>query len=75
MNGTELVEVISADFGTTRHQADALATASVCKATSSVRAGGAVCVPGFGADELRLRRTREGCHRRTGAAVQVHASK
>ncbi len=75
MNRTELIEAISADAGITRHQADVAIDAFVYEVTSSVRLGDSVRVTGFGTFKLRTRRARKGRNPRTGAAVQVRASK
>ena len=75
MNKRELVEAVAADTGVGRSAAGAAVDAVLEALSSSLAAGESVTVPGFGTFEVRERAARTGRNPRTGAAIEIAASR
>jgi DNA-binding protein HU-beta len=75
MNKTDLVEVVVAETGVTKKQADAVISASLAAITSALKAGDKVQLIGFGTFEVKESAAREGRNPKTGETITIAASK
>ena len=75
MNKAGLIDAVAATSGLTKREAEAALDAVTYTVTSTVRSGEPVRIIGFGSFRPRDRRARKGRNPRTGASVQIKASK
>jgi len=75
MNKTELTAAIAEKAGISKKDAVAAVDAFVATVTNDLKAGGKVQLTGFGTFEVRERSARKGRDPRTGAEVEIAASK
>jgi len=75
MNKTDLVEVVVAETGVTKKQADEVITAALAAITSALKDGDKVSLIGFGTFEVKETAEREGRNPKTGEAIKIAASK
>jgi DNA-binding protein HU-beta len=75
MNKGELVDQVAAKASVTKKQADAVISAAVEAIMEAVSEGDKVTLVGFGSFESRDRKAREGRNPKTGAKMQIPATK
>ena len=75
MNKTDLVEVVVAETGVTKKQADEVISAALAAITSALKDGDKVQLIGFGTFEVKETAEREGRNPKTGEAIKIAASK
>ena len=75
MNKTDLVEVVVAETGVTKKQADEVITAAFAAITAALKDGDKVSLIGFGTFEVKETAEREGRNPKTGEAIKIAASK
>jgi nucleoid DNA-binding protein len=76
MNKTELIDAIAAKVdGVTKASIAAVVDATVDTITDTLKSGGKVQLIGFGTFETRARAAREGRNPKTGAKLNIAASK
>ena len=75
MNKTDLVEVVVAETGVSKKQADAVVSAALAAITSALKAGDKVQLIGFGTFEVKESAAREGRNPKTGETITIAASK
>ncbi len=75
MNKTDLVEVVVAETGVAKKQADAVVSAALAAITSALKAGDKVQLIGFGTFEVKESAEREGRNPKTGEVIKIAASK
>jgi DNA-binding protein HU-beta len=75
LNKAGLIDAVAATSGLTKREAEAALDAVTYTVTSTVRSGEPVRIIGFGSFRPRDRRARKGRNPRTGASVQIKASK
>lgn len=75
MNKTDLVEVVVAETGVTKKQADEVISAALAAITSALKDGDKVSLIGFGTFEVKESAEREGRNPKTGEAIKIAASK
>ncbi len=75
MNKTDLVEVVVAETGVTKKQADEVISAAFAAITSALKDGDKVQLIGFGTFEVKETAEREGRNPKTGEAIKIAASK
>ena len=75
MNKTDLVEVVVAETGVTKKQADEVISAALAAITSALKDGDKVSLIGFGTFEVKETAEREGRNPKTGEAIKIAASK
>lgn len=75
MNKSDLVKRISASCNTTKAEAERLLNAVLDTITEELAEGNDVTLIGFGAFSVRSRAARIGRNPKTGAAIQVPASR
>lgn len=75
MNKQELVDVISADAGTTKKQAEAVINAVMDTVVKQVARGEKVTLVGFGTFEARQRKARTGRNPKTNEPIEIPAKR
>lgn len=75
MNKTELIGKIAEKAGTTKKDAEKFVNTFIDVVEEALAAGDTVAILGFGTFLSRERSAREGRNPRTGAAIQIPASK
>src|SRR6516165_3489153 len=75
LNKAGLIDAVATTSGLSKREAEAALDAVTYTVTSTVRSGEAVRIIGFGSFRPRDRRARKGRNPRTGASVQIKASK
>lgn len=75
MNKGELVDAIADKANVTKKQADAVLTAALETIVDTVSNGDKVSLVGFGSFESRERKAREGRNPKTGATMQIPATR
>lgn len=75
MNKTELIDAIAAGAGLSKADAKKSVDAAVAAIKDELAKGGKVQLVGFGTFEVRERAARTGKNPRTGAAIEIAASK
>jgi DNA-binding protein HU-beta len=75
LNKAGLIDAVATTSGLSKREAEAALDAVTYVVTSTVRGGEAVRIIGFGSFRPRDRRARKGRNPRTGASVQIKASK
>ena len=71
----DLVEVVVAETGVTKKQADEVISAALAAITSALKDGDKVSLIGFGTFEVKESAEREGRNPKTGEAIKIAASK
>lgn len=75
MNKTDLVEVVVAETGVSKKQADAVISAALAAITSALKSGDKVSLIGFGTFEVKESAEREGRNPKTGETIKIAAAK
>ena len=75
MNKGELVEAVAAAADMSKAQADIAVNAVFDAIGKGLKKTGRVAIVGFGTFEVRKRKARTGRNPRTGATIQIKASK
>jgi DNA-binding protein HU-beta len=75
MNKGELVDAVADKASVTKKQADAVLTAALEAIVDAVSGGDKVTLVGFGSFESRERKAREGRNPKTGAKMNIPATK
>jgi DNA-binding protein HU-beta len=75
MNKGELVDAIAEKASVTKKQADVVLNAVIEAIVETVAAGDKVTLVGFGSFEMRERQAREGRNPKTGAKMEIPATK
>lgn len=75
MNKAALVERIADRHGVTKADAERIMETVIDSITSTLKSGGEVAIAGLGAFKVRARAARTARNPRTGAMVQVPATK
>jgi DNA-binding protein HU-beta len=75
MNKGELVDAVAGKVSVTKKQADAVLSAALNTIVDAVSEGDKVTLVGFGSFEPRDRKAREGRNPKTGAKMQIPATK
>lgn len=75
MNKGELVDAIASKASISKRTADTIVTATVEAIIEAVAAGDKITLVGFGSFEPRERQAREGRNPKTGATMQIPATK
>jgi DNA-binding protein HU-beta len=75
VNKGELIDAVAAGMKTSKSQADCAVNAVFDAVAKGLKKGGKVAIAGFGTFEVRKRKARAGRNPRTGATIQIKASK
>ena len=75
MNKASLVEVVNAELGTTKVQAEQVVDTIFNTIVKSLKKGDEVSIAGFGKFSVKLRAAREARNPKTGETVKVSAKK
>ena len=75
MNKTQLIDAIAKSANLNKKQAEAALNAFTATVADALKAGDKVQLIGFGTFEVRERGARTGRNPKTGAAIQIAASK
>ena len=75
MNKNELVNVVVAEAGISKKDAEAAVNATFKAITDALKAGDKVSIFGFGTFEVKTRGERTGRNPKTGETIKVPASK
>jgi len=75
VNKGELVQAVAAAAGTSKAHADTAVNAVFDAIEKGLKKEGKVAIVGFGTFEVRKRKARTGRNPRTGAIIQIKASK
>ena len=75
MNKGQLVDTVANKATVTKKQADAVITAAIESIMEAVSEGDKVTLVGFGSFESRERKAREGRNPKTGAKMEIPATK
>jgi len=75
MNKTDLVNVVAAEAGLNKKQADAAVSATLNAITAALKAGDKVQLIGFGTFEVKATAEREGRNPKTGETIKIAAAK
>lgn len=75
MNKTEFIDAIASNGGITKEMANKSYTAMVATITEAMAKNDKITLPGFGIFTLKERAARTGLNPKTGAALQIAASK
>ncbi len=75
MNKAALVEVVNAELGTTKVQAEAIVDTIFDTIVKTLKKGDEVAIAGFGKFSVKLRKARDARNPKTGATVRVAAKK
>ena len=75
MNRSDLVEAIASSTGLSKADAGRALSATTEAITSTLSSGDSVAITGFGSFLVRDRAARTGRNPRTGATIQISASK
>ena len=75
MNKTELVNVVVAETGVAKKEAEAVVNATFAAITEALKAGDKVQLIGFGTFEVKESAAREGRNPATGETIQIPESK
>lgn len=75
MNKQELVDVVSAEAGTTKKEAETIINAFMATIIKEVAGGGKVTLVGFGAFEVRQRKERTGRNPKTQETLKIPAKR
>lgn len=75
MNKGELVEMVAEKASVPKKQAEAILSAAIDAIIDAVSTGSKVTLVGFGSFEPRERRAREGRNPKTGAKMEIPATR
>lgn len=75
MNKAALVEVVNAELGTTKVQAEQVVDTIFNTIVDSLKKGDEVAIAGFGKFSVKLRAARDARNPKTGETVKVKAKK
>ena len=75
MKRKDLIAAAAAGAQVSRREAEAVINAALAAVTEELKQGGKVQISGFGTFEVRTRAARSGRNLKTGAAVEIAASK
>lgn len=75
MNKGELIDQVADKASVTKKQADAVITAALESIVEAVSEGDKVTLVGFGSFERRERKAREGRNPKTGAKMEIPATR
>ena len=75
MNKTELVNVVVAETGVAKKEAEAVVNATFAAITEALKAGDKVQLIGFGTFEVKESAAREGRNPKTGETITIEACK
>ena len=75
MKRKDLIVAAAAGAQVSRRQAEAVINAALAAVTEELKQGGKVQISGFGTFEVRTRAARSGRNLKTGASVEIAASK
>lgn len=75
MNKTELINAVAEASGLTKKDAETAINAFTASVTDALKKGEKVQLVGFGTFEVRERAAKQGRNPRTGAAMEIPASK
>lgn len=75
MNKTELINVVVAESGVSKKDAEAVVTATINAISEALKAGDKVQLIGFGTFEVKAVAAREGRNPQTGEAMTIPACK
>lgn len=75
MNKTDLINVVAANAGVSKKDAETVIKATLDAITTAMTNGESVQLLGFGAFEVRERAERTGHNHKTGEAVKIAACK
>lgn len=75
MTKTDLVNVVAAETGLKKKDAEAAVTAALCAVTEALKGGDKVQLIGFGTFEVKDVAARDGRNPKTGEAIKIEATK
>ena len=75
MNKTDLVNVVAAEAGINKKEADAAISAAINAITAALKEGDKVQLIGFGTFEVKATAEREGRNPKTGETIKIAAAK
>lgn len=75
MNKAALVEIVNAELGTTKVQAEAIVDTIFDSIVKTLKKGDEVAIAGFGKFTVKLRKARDARNPKTGETVRVAAKK
>ena len=75
MNKTDLINVVAAEAGLSKKDAEAAVNATLAAIAGALKNGDKVQLIGFGTFEVKDVAAREGRNPKTGAAITIEASK
>lgn len=75
MNKTELVNVVAAEAGLAKKEAEAAVSATLKAIVDAMKAGDKVQLIGFGTFEVKATAAREGRNPKTGETITIAAAK
>ena len=75
MNKTDLINVVAAEAGLNKKQAEAAVNATLSAVANALKDGDKVQLIGFGTFEVKEVAAREGRNPKTGEVIKIEASK
>jgi len=75
MNKTELIDAVAETADLSKADAGRAVDAVISSVTKALKSGDSVTVVGFGTFQVRERAARSGRNPKTGATIQINASK
>ena len=75
MTKTDLINVVAAEAGISKKEADAAVNATFAAIANALKEGDKVQVIGFGTFEVKAAAAREGRNPKTGETIKIDASK
>ena len=75
MTKTDLVNVVAADTGLSKKDAEAAINSAIAAVTAALKEGDKVQLFGFGTFEVKATAEREGRNPKTGEAIKIAAAK
>ena len=75
MNKTELINVVAAEAGVSKKDAEAVVSATLNAITEALKSGDKVQLIGFGTFEVKEVAEREGRNPKTGETIKIAAAK
>ena len=75
MTKADLVNVVAADTGLTKKDAEAALNSAIAAVTAALKDGDKVQIFGFGTFEVKATAAREGRNPKTGEAITIAAAK
>ena len=75
MNKTDLINVVAAEAGLNKKQAEAAVNATLSAVANALKDGDKVQLIGFGTFEVKSVAAREGRNPKTGEVIKIEASK